>query len=125
MYRISKIKTIEETAKTFHKNYEISDFIKDMQTPFSFYRQNYKRHLINIKLEVSKDKVFFFKSKQYLKSQNIEKTLDNGNIIVNYKVTQEREIEELIKRWIPHVKVLEPASLRYNINDELKKYLNL
>jgi predicted DNA-binding transcriptional regulator YafY len=44
---------------------------------------------------------------------------------VNYKVTQEREIEELIKRWIPHVKVLEPASLRYNINDELKKYLNL
>ena len=71
MYRISKIKTIEDTAKTYHRNYDIDNFIKDIQTPFSRYTPNYKNKLIDIKIEVDSKKAFFFKSKKYLKSQNI------------------------------------------------------
>ncbi|MEA2017123.1 MAG: WYL domain-containing protein, partial [Campylobacterota bacterium] len=111
MYRISKIKTIEDTSKTYHKNYDIESFIKDIQTPFSRYTQNYKDHLIDIKLEINSKKAFFFKSKKYLKSQNIDETKEDGSLIVSYKVTQEYEVEELIKRWLPYVKVIEPLSL--------------
>lgn len=124
MYRVSKIKSIEDTTKTFHKNYEIDDFIKDMQTPFSTYRRDYKKHLIDVKLEVSKEKAFFFKLKSYLKSQKILEEKEDGSLIVGYKVTQEYEMEELVKRWIPHVKVIEPVSLRDKITDELKEYLS-
>ena len=41
-------------------------------------------------------------------------------LIFSYKVTQEMEVEELIKRWIPYVKVIEPLSLKNKIEYELK-----
>jgi predicted DNA-binding transcriptional regulator YafY len=125
MYRLSKIKSIEDTSKTFHKNIEIEDFIKDMQTPFSIYRKDYKKHLIPVILEVNKSKVFYFESKKYLKSQEILEKKDDGNLLIKYKITQEMEIEELIKKWIPYVKVVEPLSLKEKIESELKQYLNL
>ncbi len=122
VYRVSKIKSVEKMSKTFHINPEISQFIKDMQTPFSTYRQNYREHLIEVILEVNKEKAYFFKAKKYLKSQQ-EKTLENGNLQLTYKVTQELEIEELIKRWLPHIKVIEPQSLKDKIAQELREYL--
>ncbi len=55
-----KIKSIEHTSTTFHKNQEIEDFIKDMQTPFAIYRRDYKKYLLDIVLEVDKAKIIFF-----------------------------------------------------------------
>ncbi len=47
----------------------------------------------------------------------------NGNLLISYQVTQEIEIEELIKRWLPYVKVVEPLSLKEKIEGELRGYL--
>ena len=124
MYRLSKIKSVEDTPKTFHKNIEIEDFIKDMQTPFSIYRRDYKKHLLTVILEVDKAKAFYFESKKYLKSQEILEKKENGNLLIKYKITQEMEIEELIKKWIPFVKVIEPLSLKEKIASDLRCYLN-
>ena len=124
LYRLSKIKSIEDTSKTYHKNIEIEDFIKDMQTPFSIYRRDYKKYLINVVLEVDKSKAYYFENKKYLKSQE-EKKQDDGSLLLTFKVTQEMEIEELVKRWIPFVKVIEPKSLKEKIDSDLKKYLSL
>ena len=124
LYRLSKIKSIEDTSKTYHKNIEIEDFIKDIQTPFAFYRRDYKKHLINVVLEVDKSKAYYFENKKYLKSQE-EKKQDDGSLLLTFKVTQEMEIEELVKRWIPFVKVIEPKSLKEKIDSDLKKYLSL
>ena len=122
LYRLSKIKSIEDTSKTYHKNIEIEDFIKDIQTPFSFYKRDYKKHLINVVLEVDKSKAYYFENKKYLKSQE-EKKQDDGSLLLTFKVTQEMEIEELVKRWIPFVKVIEPKSLKQKIKDDLVNYL--
>ena len=35
------------------------------------------------------------------------------------------EIEELIKKWIPFVKVIEPLSLKKKIDSDLRNYLNI
>jgi predicted DNA-binding transcriptional regulator YafY len=125
MYRLSKIKSIEDTPKTFHKNIEIEDFIKDMQTPFSFYKRDYKKNLINVVLEVDESKAFYFQNKKYLKSQELIEKKENGNLLLSFKVTQEMEIEELIKKWIPFVKVIEPVSLKDKINRDLRSYLDI
>lgn len=125
LYRLSKIKSIEDTSKTFHKNQEIEDFIKDMQTPFAIYRRDYKKYLLDIVLEVDKSKSYFFESKKHLKSQEIIEKKDDGNLLLSFKVTQEMEIEELIKKWIPFIIVIKPISLKEKIENDLKKYLNL
>ena len=123
LYRISKIKNIEDTKKTYQKNYEIEDFIKFMQTPFPKYQRGFRAHLIDIIVEVDALKAYYFKSKKYLKSQQILETKDSGNIIVKYQVTQLIEIEELIKRWVPHVRVVEPTELKEKIARDLQQYL--
>jgi predicted DNA-binding transcriptional regulator YafY len=34
-------------------------------------------------------------------------------------------MEEIVKKWIPNMKVIEPLSLKEKIETELKKYLNI
>ncbi len=124
MYRLSKIKSVEDKSRTFYRNIEIDDFIKDMQTPFAIYRRDYKKYLINIVLEVDKQKAFFFKAKKHLKSQETVEEKSDGTLVISYKVTQEKEVEELIKKWIPYIKVIQPISLKKKIKSELREYLN-
>ena len=123
LYRISKIKSIKETSKTFYKNREIEDFIEFMQTPFARYKRGYRNHLIEVVLEVDKSKAYFFEAKRFLNSQKVKEKLENGNLLLTYKITQELEIEELIKRWLPYVWVIEPLSLKEKIEGELREYL--
>ena len=109
----SKI-TFETIFSRNHPEVQIEDFIKDMQTPFPFYRRDYKKHLINVILEVDESKAFYFENKKYLKSQELIEKKENGNLLLSFKVTQEMEIEELIKKWIPFVKVVEIGRRAYS-----------
>ena len=123
LYRISKIKEITNGSKTFHKNREIEDFIKFMQTPFSRYQKGFRKYLIDVVLEVDKTKAYYFESKKFLSSQQIIERKESGNLLVGYQVTQEVEVEELIKRWLPYVRVIKPLGLRDRIAEELREYL--
>lgn len=124
MFRISKIKKVQKHDTTFYKDLDIVDFINNIQTPFAKYKPDYKNHLINIKVEVLKQKAEFFKAKKFMPSQKIIEIKDNGNLIITFQVTQELEIEELIKSWLPYLKVLEPLTLDEKIKHDIKLYLN-
>lgn len=124
LFRVSKIRGIQQTNKTFHKNPEIEDFIADIQTPFPRYQPNYKNHLVDVLIEVDASKAFYFKNKHFLKSQQIIKEKEDGYLLISYKVTQDLEMEALIKQWIPFVKVIKPESLKKKIEDDLKQYLS-
>jgi predicted DNA-binding transcriptional regulator YafY len=68
-------------------------------------------------------KISFFENKKFLPSQKIIDRLENGNLLLSFLVTQELEIEELIKKWLPYLKVVEPLSLDEKIKSDIKKYL--
>ncbi|NCD11086.1 MAG: WYL domain-containing protein [Epsilonproteobacteria bacterium] len=123
IFRISKIKSIEDTPKTYQKNPDIEEFIQAMQTPFPLYTKDFRLHLIEVVLEVDASKAFYFKAKKYLKSQSIVEEKENGNLIICYKVTQLREMEELLHKWIPYVKVIAPLPLKEKLHQELTEYL--
>ena len=123
IYRVSKIHSIENTKKTYQKNYDIEDFIKSMQTPFARYQRDFRKYLIDVIVEVDASKAFFFTSKQHLKSQQLLETKVNGNIVLKYQVTQLLEMEDLIKRWLPSIRVIEPVELKMKIEGELREYL--
>lgn len=123
--RVSNIAEVQMVPKQFHKNYEIEDFIKEIQTPFSTYRSGFKKHMINVTVEVKKEKARFFKAKNSLPSQRIVEQKPDGDLVLSFRVTQELEIEELIKKWLPHIRVIEPLSLKEKIENELREYLLL
>ena len=58
-----------------------------------------------------------------MNSQTILEEKENGSLMISYEVTQEIEIEELVKKWLPYVKVIEPLSLKKKLEDELNAYL--
>lgn len=124
IFRLANIQSVQLNSKTFHINYDIESFIKHMQTPFSTYTPNFKQHLIEVKVEVPSDKARFFKAKKHLASQE-EEEQEDGSLILTFKVTQVMEMEELIKKWIPHMKVVSPLSLKQKIEDDLKQYLEI
>jgi len=124
MFRLTNIYKVKLHTKTFHKNPDIESFIKNLQTPFPKYRPEFRKHLIEVIVEVSSEKARFFKAKNFLPSQKTIEEKENGSLVLSFKVTQEMEMEELIKKWIPYVKVVTPSSLKQKIEDDLEKYLN-
>ncbi len=125
LYRVSKILDYKDLGKPFKRDEEIENFIKDIQTPFSRYTKNYKDNMIEVVLEIDSSKAFHFKSKKQLSSQEILEEKENGNILLSFNVTQTREMEELVKKWIPFVKVIKPLSLKQDIERDIKKYMSL
>jgi len=124
-FRLVNIEKIELHDETFDKDPKILDFIPKMQTTFSNYTPNFKNKLIEVIVEVNATKAKHFKLKKHLLSQSIVEQKENGNLVVSFQVTQEREMEELIKKWIPYMRVIEPLSLKNKIETDLKKYLKI
>ena len=125
LFRISKIVDITFTQKEFHQKREIAQFIKDMQSPMARYQPNYREALIKVVLEVAPKKANHFKLKKHLPSQKILEEKEDGSLLLEYTITQFEEIEDLIKRWIPHIKVIEPKTLKEKICLDLQEYLNI
>ena len=123
LFRISKIEGVEFTKRNFHQKRELALFIKEMQTPMAKYTANYKEKLVDVVVEVSASRAQHFKSKKYLPSQKIIEEKPDGSLILEYKVTNELEIIDIVKRWIPHMKVIAPSSLKEKIFDDLLEYM--
>lgn len=124
-FRISNITSYKLDSKTFHINPDIVSFINQIQTPFSRYTPNFRNNLIDVVVEIDKSKSRFFEKKKFLPSQKIVEKKKDGNLILSFTVTQELEIEELIKSWIPNIKVISPISLKEKVKDDINKYIQL
>jgi predicted DNA-binding transcriptional regulator YafY len=124
MLRIAQIESVTLHKQTFYHDYDIKEFIKHIQTPFSKYTPQFKNHLIKIVLKVEKPKAKFFKLKKHLPSQKVLEELADGSLLISFEVTQELEVESLIKSWIPHIRVIEPQSLKEKIEEDLKLWVN-
>ena len=48
---------------------------------------------------------------------------EDGALILSYTVTQESEMLDIVKRWMPYMKVVEPQSLREMIHRDIELYL--
>lgn len=121
-YRISRIEEVEITNINFKKVRDIDEFIVVLQTPFATYQTPFRQHLISVVLEADITIFRYFKQKDYLPNQKLKK-LENDKFQITYTVTNEREVESIIKRWIPLIEVIEPLSLKEKIHKDLTTYL--
>ncbi len=117
--RISMIEEVEYKNKTFIAHKDIIEFIKTIQTPWANFGQSEKI----VQLRVSKKIRRFFIFKKYLPSQEVIKTYDNGDILIEYTVTNYHELEELIIKWLPNIEIISPRNLKKMIKRTLKQKL--
>lgn len=114
--RISMILNVKDGQETFYHDPEILRFIGEVQTPWATFGAT----PIDVVLRVSKQVRKYFILKAFLPSQRVGVEYENGDIDVHYRVHDLREVEELVIRWLPHVRVITPRQLQKRIVKEMK-----
>jgi predicted DNA-binding transcriptional regulator YafY len=118
--RVNLIEQVEPKHRTFLPDLELTHFIKTIQTPWANFSQIEKCVHIRVHKRIKR----FFLLKKYLPSQSIIETFENGDILVEYRVTNYLELEELIIKWLPEIEVISPGNLKKMLKRTLKKKLN-
>jgi len=116
--RLSFIESISLQSKTFHKDIKAEFFLKDFQTIFS----NYDVKSYEVIVEVDECVERFFRQKKFLSSQKIIKNDDK--LLLSFQVTNDMEVLPLVKKWLPHLKIISPLTTKTNLQNQLKTYLN-
>ncbi|CAA6805187.1 MAG: Unknown protein [uncultured Sulfurovum sp.] len=115
--RISLIEEVLTRKNTFFMHKDISDFIQRIQTPWAVFG----RDETTVRLRVDKSIRRYFILKKYLPSQKVVADFDNGDIEVQYTVSNFKELEELIIKWLPHIRIMYPRPLKKMIKKSLDR----
>ena len=79
--------------------------------------------MYKVTLHISKEIAKYFQRKPISKTQKVESLYEDGSMDVSVEITNDMEIIPVIKYWIPHIKVLEPQSIKEAIEEDLKDYI--
>ena len=117
--RISLVEEVLPTKKTFFPHKDIIAFIQRIQTPWAVYG----REETTVRLRVEKSIRRYFILKKYLPSQKVVAYFENGDIEVQYRVSSLKELEELIIKWLPKIRIIFPRPLKKMVRKSLEKKL--
>lgn len=119
VYKLSQIKKITPT-NTYHKTQEsyIENILGHVHSAFFEDGNSFR-----VVIEVYKEIAPYFKRRDFIESQRIEKENADGSLIVSFEVTHDEDIDNIIKSWLPHVVVLEPQRYREKFLKELEEYI--
>ena len=117
--RIALIEEVNYRSQTFIPHSDIDAFIRTIQTPWANFGASDK----SVQLRISKKVKRFFMLKKYIPSQSVIEEFDDGDILVEFRVTNYHEVEELIIRWLPDVEVVSPKNLKKMVRRSLKRKL--
>ena len=74
-------------------------------------------------LKVSPEAAGYFTRRKLIAGQVIEKTLEDGGLIVSTKVAHPNQILPIVRYWIPHVRVISPEHLQAELEEGVRGYL--
>ena len=118
-YYLKNINNIQLLEETFKSTDKLDTLLENsISVWFSQHTEPYKV-ILNISKEVAK----YFKRKPISKSQITESVYADGSMDVSVAITNDMEIIPFVKYWIPHIKVLEPLSVKETIELDLKAYI--
>ena len=115
--RISLVEEVISTKKTFFVQKDLTEFIKRIQTPWAVFG----RDEITVRLRVDVSIRRYFLLKKYLPSQEVVADFENGDIEVQYTVSSFKELEELIIKWLPKIRIMYPRPLKKMIKKSLER----
>ncbi|HIP59085.1 MAG TPA: WYL domain-containing protein [Campylobacterales bacterium] len=118
--RINHIIGVSMETQNFQEDISALKFLENFQTLFEEYRG--KSYTVN--LLAKKEIAVFFKQKKYLKSQSIVDTQEDGSLLLSFRIDNSLEIMPLIKQWLPHLIVVQPQTLKEEIDKILHQYLD-
>ena len=79
-----------------------------------------KREIV---MKISAEVAGYFKRRKLIANQVIEKTLEDGGLLVSAKVGHLNQVLPIVRYWIPHIRIISPEGLQGELDAELGRYL--
>ena len=118
-FRINFIESFEMLPGTFHRDLQVLEYIRRMQSLFEDYGVAHYEARIRVDAQIAR----FFRVKRYLTSQKIEEEHPNGDLTLSYRINDKMELLPLVRQWIPHIRILSPEPLKKYMKEEIARYL--
>jgi predicted DNA-binding transcriptional regulator YafY len=116
-YAFSKIERLQMTADAFEpdasllQKLEAEDGVWMSDTP------------IEVVLLVDKESAPYFRRRKLIANQVVEKELADGGLIIAAKVGHPNQVLPVVRYWLPHLRIVSPASLQKELEQGLAAYL--
>ncbi len=117
-YMISRIEDFTVLDETFERMEELENVLDNIESAW-YVEGNTFKVIIKVYSEIAE----YFTLKKHLNSQKILEKLSDGSLILEFTVSHEEDVDNLIKSWLPHIEVISPISFKKRIIQELKTYL--
>ncbi|MEC4748246.1 WYL domain-containing protein [Methylomicrobium sp. Wu6] len=116
-FRLSGISDFASSEQTFIPDAAIQQRVADED---SIWFTSSKREVV---LKIDAPIAHYFQRRQVLPNQQIDKTLENGSLIVSTLIGHEMQVLPIVRYWIPHIRIISPEDLRQGVNQSLSEYL--
>lgn len=73
-------------------------------------------------LKVSSHVAHYFKRRNIIPNQNIDKELETGELIVSSRIAYDLQIIPLIKYWMPHLQVISPREIHEQVIVDIEQF---
>ena len=116
-FRLSKINHVELMRDSFNHNPQVLAQLKEEEGIwFGGEKQDV---LFSVHPEVA----HHFKERKLLPEQHIEQEEETGALTIRCKIRHEKQLLPLVRYWIPHIKIVQPAHLQKKLEQDLQHYL--
>lgn len=78
---------------------------------------------IEVVLKVTPYAANYFKRRQLVSNQVIEKELEDGGLIISAKVGHANQILPVVRYWIPNVRIISPEHMQAELQQSIADYL--
>lgn len=77
-----------------------------------------------VTIEVNPKAASYFKRRKIFPTQEIKEEKPDGSLIVIFKVGNFEEIRDILKAWLPSIKILEPTLFRNYLIGDIRQWLH-
>jgi predicted DNA-binding transcriptional regulator YafY len=119
-WMLSRINNVRETDRRYstpHK--QIDATLNHVHSAWFEDGQVYE-----VTIKVHAEIAHYFKQKEFLQSQKILRTLDDGSLHVAFEVSHDEDVDNMIKAWLPHIEVIAPKRYRDKLLSEMQAYVD-
>jgi predicted DNA-binding transcriptional regulator YafY len=116
-FRLAEISGLASTGESFVPDPAIQERVAAED---GIWFTETKREVV---LKVDAAVAHYFQRRPALPEQQIDKTLEDGGLIVSARVGHEAQILPIVRYWIPHVSIISPDEFRQAALQSLTEYL--
>ena len=79
---------------------------------------------LEVVLKIAPAVAGYFKRRNLIANQIIEKELEDGGLIISARVGHLNQVMPIVRYWIPHIRIVNPDSLQQLLEHELAAYVH-